>query len=230
MMCRNNNECLTGNICRKNRGINFGVCVSGKIFHKFILNNEHYANNQALFHIENRYFIINETNQNIVVSVFEARRPYYPTIYRNKKPNYNKPYMPKNALKPTTPTVQYFWGTPISESPSANSVNPVNTTTTTQSIEGSKCPEGKSCEEEVTKPSKENENTTEMNELPQDKESSTSSIILEEENTFKDVTTTNSLQGDEPEKIIGGNTKTNDTQNVVEPNISIVDILVCECR
>ena len=136
------------------------------------------------------------------VSVFEARRPYYPTIYRNKKPYYNNPYMSTNALKPTTPTVQYFWGTPILESPSAKSVNPVNTTTTKQSIEGSKCPEGKSCEEEVTKPTKENENTTEMNELPQEKESSTSSIILEEENSFKDVTTTNSVQDVKPDEKI----------------------------
>ena len=163
--------------------------------------------------------------QNISVSVFEARRPYYPTIYRKKKPNYNYPYMSTNTLKTTAPTVQYFWGTPILESPSAKSINPVNTTTTPQSIEGSKCPEGKSCEEEeVTKPSKENENTTEMNELPQDKESSTSSFILEEENSFKDVTATNSLQDDEPEENIGGNAKTNDTQNVVESTKSIVDI------
>merc|ERR1712223_1120161 len=91
MMCRNNKECLTGNICRKNRGINFGVCVS--------------------------------------VSVFEARRPYYPTIYRNKGPNYNNRYMSTNSLKPTTSTVQYFWGTPILENPSTKSIDPVSTVT-----------------------------------------------------------------------------------------------------
>ena len=159
-----------------------------------------------------------------LVSVFEARRPYYPTIYRNKGPNYNNQYKSTNSLKPTTSTVQYFWGTPILENPSTKSNDHVSTVTAIQSIEGSKCPEGKSCEEEVTKPSKENENTTEMNELPQDKESSTSSIILEEENSFKDVTTTNSVQEVEPDEKNNANEKTNCTQNVEESTVSKDDI------
>lgn len=37
MVCRTNNECLTGNVCRKNRGFNFGICVSGNIIKCLLL-------------------------------------------------------------------------------------------------------------------------------------------------------------------------------------------------